>query len=97
MVQVQAGVGRTGKWWGHQHVSGEAVEPDIMLFAKGIASGFPFAGLATRENMFEGLATGTMGGTYGVLAFPAQFPISDCSDGMEITFPTCSKCLTFAT
>ena len=68
MLQVQAGVGRTGKWWGHQHVSGEAVEPDIMLFAKGIASGFPFAGLATRENMFEGLATGTMGGTYGVLA-----------------------------
>ena len=36
-----------------------------MIFAKGIASGFPFAGLATRENMFEGLATGTMGGTYG--------------------------------
>ncbi|CAL8464181.1 g3716 [Coccomyxa elongata] len=63
--EVQAGVGRTGKWWGHQHVSGEAVEPDIMLFAKGIASGFPFAGLATRDNMFEGLATGTMGGTYG--------------------------------
>ena len=43
-VQVQAGVARTGKWWGHQHVSGEAVEPDIMIFAKGIASGFPFAG-----------------------------------------------------
>ena len=36
-----------------------------MIFAKGIASGFPFAGLAVRENMFEGLASGTMGGTYG--------------------------------
>lgn len=43
-MQVQAGVARTGKWWGHQHVSGEHVEPDIMIFAKGIASGFPFAG-----------------------------------------------------
>ena len=40
---------RTGKWWGHQHVSGEAVEPDIMIFAKGIASGFPFAGEASLE------------------------------------------------
>ena len=40
---------RTGKWWGHQHVSGEAVEPDIMIFAKGIASGFPFAGEALLE------------------------------------------------
>ena len=44
-AQVQAGVARTGKWWGHQHVSGEAVEPDILIFAKGIASGFPFAGM----------------------------------------------------
>ena len=43
-MQVQAGVARTGKWWGHQHVSGEAVHPDILIFAKGIASGFPFAG-----------------------------------------------------
>ena len=42
--QVQAGVGRTGKWWGHQHVLHG--EPDIMCFAKGIASGFPFAGAA---------------------------------------------------
>ena len=41
-MQVQAGVGRTGKWWGHQHVMD--AEPDIMCFAKGIASGFPFAG-----------------------------------------------------
>ena len=48
-LQVQAGVARTGKWWGHQHVSAEAVEPDIMIFAKGIASGFPFAGEAMLE------------------------------------------------
>lgn len=25
----------------------------------------PYAGLATRDNMFDGLALGTMGGTYG--------------------------------
>lgn len=36
-----------------------------MIFAKGIASGFPFAGLAVRDKMFDGLALGTMGGTYG--------------------------------
>jgi 4-aminobutyrate aminotransferase len=48
---VQSGVGRTGKWWGHEHFFG--VRPDIMLFAKGIASGFPFAGLATRDHLFE--------------------------------------------
>lgn len=32
MVQVQSGVARTGKWWGHQHFDG--ADPDIMLFAK---------------------------------------------------------------
>ena len=51
--QVQSGVARTGKWWGHQQVAQEDVQPDIMIFAKGIASGFPFAGLATREHVFE--------------------------------------------
>ena len=51
--QVQSGVARTGKWWGHQQVAQEEVQPDIMIFAKGIASGFPFAGLATRDHIFD--------------------------------------------
>ncbi|KAK9814300.1 hypothetical protein WJX72_003610 [[Myrmecia] bisecta] len=61
--EVQSGVGRTGKWWGHQHFPG--AEADIMLFAKGIASGFPFAGLVTKEHLGRGMDPGTMGGTYG--------------------------------
>jgi 4-aminobutyrate aminotransferase len=63
MDEVQAGVGRTGKWWGHQHFEG--ADPDILLFAKGIASGYPFAGLATKDSLWEGLPPGTMGGTFG--------------------------------
>jgi 4-aminobutyrate aminotransferase-like enzyme len=31
-------------WWGHQQF--EESEPDLMIFAKGIASGYPFAGRA---------------------------------------------------
>lgn len=61
--EVQSGVGRTGRWWGHQHFEGAA--PDIMVFAKGIASGYPFAGLAVREGLFDNCAPGTLGGTYG--------------------------------
>jgi 4-aminobutyrate aminotransferase len=60
--EVQAGVGRTGKWWGHQHVMDAS--PDIMVFAKGIASGFPLAGIATREDYFSRLRPGSIGGTY---------------------------------
>ena len=58
MWQVQSGVGRTGKWWAHEHFKG--VVPDIMLFAKGIASGFPFAGIAAKPEMYQGLLTGSL-------------------------------------
>ncbi len=51
---------RTGKWWAHQHFKG--VVPDIMLFAKGIASGFPFAGIAAKPEMYQGLPTGSLVG-----------------------------------
>jgi len=41
------------------------VRPDILLFAKGIASGFPFAGLATERRHVERMTPGMLGGTYG--------------------------------
>ena len=39
-------------------------DPDIMVFAKGIASGFPMAGIATKADMFQSLKPGSIGGTY---------------------------------
>jgi len=33
-----------------------------MLFAKGIASGFPFAGIAAKPEMYQGLPTGSLVG-----------------------------------
>lgn len=47
--EVQSGVGRTGKWWGHEHFDGGNVRPDMMIFAKGIGSGMPIAGLAANS------------------------------------------------
>ena len=58
-MQVQSGVARTGKWWGHQHF--EDAKPDIMLFAKGIGSGYPFAGIAAKPHLYDNLRPGTMG------------------------------------
>jgi len=62
--EVQSGVGRTGEWWGYQSIAPN-VTPDIIIFAKGIASGFPFAGLATKDDLFRNMSPGMMGGTYG--------------------------------
>lgn len=61
--EVQTGWGRTGdKWCGIEHWG---VEPEIMTFAKSIASGFPVgATIATEEvaNAFTGLSLSTFGG-----------------------------------
>lgn len=59
--EVQAGVGRTGKFWGHQWTS---VTPDIMTFAKGIASGFPISGIAASIATMSKAWPGSQGGTY---------------------------------
>lgn len=60
--EVQSGFGRTGVWFAHEHWK---LEPDIMVMAKGIASGFPLSGIAARPELMARWQTGTHGGTYG--------------------------------
>jgi len=60
--EVQSGFGRTGRWFGHQHYD---VQPDVMIMAKGLASGFPLSGIATRPHLMEKWIPGSHGGTYG--------------------------------
>ena len=57
-AQVQSGVGRTGTWWGHQQLT--EAQPDLLLFAKGIASGFPFAGVSARPHLYDKMTAGMM-------------------------------------
>lgn len=59
--EVQSGVGRTGKMWAIEH---EGVEPDIVLFGKGIASGMPLGGLTARADLMT-WGPGAHGSTYG--------------------------------
>ncbi|WP_028923645.1 aspartate aminotransferase family protein [Pseudonocardia acaciae] len=61
--EVQTGVGRTGKFWGHQHAPG--VTPDIIITAKGLASGFPLSGIAAPTELMAKAWPGSQGGTYG--------------------------------
>ncbi|MGH3437838.1 MAG: aspartate aminotransferase family protein [Sciscionella sp.] len=60
--EVQTGYGRTGKFWGHHHFG---VEPDILITAKGLASGFPLSGIAAPRSLMERARPGSQGGTYG--------------------------------
>ena len=60
--EVQTGFGRTGELFAVQHWD---VEPDIVVIAKGIASGLPLSGLIAKREVLDRLAPGTHGGTYG--------------------------------
>ena len=59
--EVQSGVGRTGKWWAVEHWN---VEPDILLAAKGIASGLPLGAMLARKSVMT-WKPGAHGNTFG--------------------------------
>jgi len=61
--EVQTGIGRTGKWFGFQHVKG--VQPDGISFAKGIGGGFPLGGFLAGKKCAQVLGPGDHGSTYG--------------------------------
>jgi 4-aminobutyrate aminotransferase len=46
-------------------VQHSSTEPDILVMAKGIASGLPLSGLIAKRTLLEALPPGTHGGTYG--------------------------------
>ncbi len=60
--EVQTGFGRTGELFAVRHWD---VEPDILVMAKGIASGMPLSGILAKRTLLEMLPPGTHGGTYG--------------------------------
>src|SRR5579864_2812985 len=59
--EIQSGAGRTGKWWAIEHTG---VEPDIVLIAKGIASGMPIGICMTRAEIMDWIP-GSHGSTFG--------------------------------
>jgi len=59
--EVQTGYGRTGKWFSIEHFD---VTPDILVFSKGIASGFPLSCIASTTDLMKTQPAGSMGGTF---------------------------------
>jgi predicted acetylornithine/succinylornithine family transaminase len=51
--EVQTGVGRTGRWFGHEH---DQVTPDVMTLAKGLGGGLPIGAVAASERAAAALA-----------------------------------------
>ena len=61
MDEVQAGVGRTGKFFASEHWG---VAPDLITMAKSLAGGMPLSAVIGREEMINAPHVGGLGGTY---------------------------------
>ena len=60
--EVQSGFGRTAEWLAVEHAQ---VVPDIVVMAKGMASGLPLSGIAAPRALMQKWIPGSHGGTYG--------------------------------
>lgn len=60
--EVQSGFGRTGRFFA---TSWTSATPDIVIMAKGIASGMPLSGILAPRALLDQLGPGSHGGTYG--------------------------------
>jgi acetylornithine aminotransferase len=60
--EVQSGMGRTGKWFCHQH---EQAIPDVLCTAKALGNGFPIGACLARSDAAQVFSPGTHGSTFG--------------------------------
>ncbi len=59
--EVQSGFGRTGRFFALEH---SGLEPDILVMAKGMGSGFPISAIGASEELMARWPTASHGGTY---------------------------------
>ena len=60
--EVQAGMGRTGRWWAVDHFD---LEPDLVATAKALASGFPLGAVVGKAEVMDAVGPGMLGSTFG--------------------------------
>ena len=60
--EVQSGIGRTGRMFACEHWD---VAPDILLLAKGIASGMPIGLIVAKRSIMQHWTRGAHGNTFG--------------------------------
>lgn len=60
--EVQAGYGRTGKWWATEHLG---ATPDLIAMAKALGGGLPLSAVSGPASIMDAPAPGSIGGTFG--------------------------------
>jgi acetylornithine/N-succinyldiaminopimelate aminotransferase len=62
MDEIQTGLGRTGQWFGFQHLG---IEPDIVTMAKSLGNGMPVGACWARAEVAAAFVPGDHGSTFG--------------------------------
>ena len=60
--EIQAGMGRTGKWFAYQHYG---IQPDVTTLAKPLAGGLPLGAVLCTEDVARVMHAGMHGTTFG--------------------------------
>lgn len=60
--EIQAGMGRTGKFFAYQHFG---IQPDIVTLAKGLAGGVPIGAFLSTNKLAHTFKAGDHGSTFG--------------------------------
>lgn len=67
--EIQAGLGRTGKWWAFQHFG---IRPDVITTAKSLANGLPMGAMMATDEVARAFVAGSHATTFGAGALVSK-------------------------
>jgi acetylornithine/succinyldiaminopimelate/putrescine aminotransferase len=63
--EIQTGLGRTGRWWGFEHLLDAGVRPDVVTSAKALGNGMPIGACWAVRGVAGAFQPGDHGSTFG--------------------------------
>jgi predicted acetylornithine/succinylornithine family transaminase len=86
--EIQAGLGRTGRWWGFQHYG---VQPDVVTVAKALGNGVPIGACWAREDVAAAFVPGDHASTFGGQPFAASAARATLAVMQELDIPALAE------
>ncbi|MDQ7803477.1 acetylornithine/succinylornithine family transaminase [Amycolatopsis sp. A133] len=88
MDEVQTGLGRTGRWFGHQHFG---VRPDVVTVAKALGNGVPIGACWARREVANSFTTGDHATTFGGQPLASSAGLAVLSELRRIDAPASAR------